>query len=97
MRKTIAILFLVFLVAPREFILILYGENWLYAAELVPPVALFVFLSPLRGLARNFLLSNGAFASVRNIQLLELAQHNDWPVVDTTDRQAALAALAALV
>jgi O-antigen/teichoic acid export membrane protein len=67
------LLTLVFLVAPREFILILYGENWLFAAGLVPLIALFVFLSPLRGLARNFLLSNGQFTSVRNIQLLELA------------------------
>ena len=31
------------------------------------------------------------------LQLLDLAQQNDWPVVDTTDRQEALAALAALV
>lgn len=67
------LLTLVFLVAPREFILILYGENWLFAAGLVPLIAPFVFLSPLRGLARNFLLSNGRFRSVRNIQLLELA------------------------
>jgi PST family polysaccharide transporter len=67
------LLTLVFLAAPREFILILYGDTWLFAAGLVPPVALFVFLSPLRSLARNFLLSNGEFASVRNIQLFELA------------------------
>jgi O-antigen/teichoic acid export membrane protein len=67
------IMTLIFLVAPREFILLLYGENWLFAASLVPLIALFVFLSPLRGLARNFLLSNGCFAAVRNIQLLELA------------------------
>jgi PST family polysaccharide transporter len=73
MLRASLLLTLVFLVAPREFILILYGETWLSAAGLVPLIALFVFLSPLRSLARNFLLSNGCFASVRNIQLLELA------------------------
>jgi O-antigen/teichoic acid export membrane protein len=67
------VLTLIFLAAPREFILILYGENWLYAAGLVPLVAPFVFLSPLRGLSRSFLLSNGCFVAVRNIQMLELA------------------------
>jgi O-antigen/teichoic acid export membrane protein len=73
MLRASLIMTLIFLVAPREFILLLYGENWLFAAGLVPLIALFVFLSPLRGLARNFLLSNGCFVSVRNIQLLELA------------------------
>jgi hypothetical protein len=32
-----------------------------------------VFLAPLRGLTRNFLLANGRFVALRNTQILELA------------------------
>lgn len=63
---------LIIVSAPREFILILFGSNWLFAAGLIPLVSVFVLLSPVRTLCRNFLLSNGQFRSVRNIQLLEL-------------------------
>jgi O-antigen/teichoic acid export membrane protein len=63
---------LIIVSAPREFILILFGSNWLFAARLIPLVSIFVLLSPVRTLCRNFLLSNGRFRPVRNIQLLEL-------------------------
>lgn len=63
---------LVIMCTAKELVEILYGSNWLFAARLVPLIAIFVILQPSRRLSRNFLLSNGYFTKVRNIQLFEL-------------------------
>lgn len=58
--------------AAEELILILYGSNWTFVARLIPLISIFAVLWPARALSRNFLLSSGYFARVRNLQFLEL-------------------------
>ncbi len=63
---------LVFASAANEFILLLYGPAWSEAAPMVPLVAVFVMLAPLKSMSRSFLLSNGYFGRINRIQLAEV-------------------------
>ena len=62
---------LVFASAADEFILLLYGPAWIEAAPMVPLVAVFVMLAPLKSMSRSFLLSNGYFRMLNRIQMAD--------------------------
>lgn len=63
---------LIIVISANELILILYGENWQFAASIIPLLSIFFILFPIKNISRGFFLSNGYFEKLRNIQILEL-------------------------
>lgn len=63
---------LVIVYTASDLIPLLYGSNWDFVIELIPYITVYVILWPVRTISRNFLLSNGEFFDVRNIQVFEL-------------------------
>jgi O-antigen/teichoic acid export membrane protein len=72
MLRASLLITLVFASAAAEFILLLYGPAWIEAAPMVPLVAVFVMLAPLKSMSRSFLLSNGYFRTINRIQMAEV-------------------------
>ena len=57
---------------PEKIIVLLYGENWSIAANIIPWISLFLILNPVRNQFRSYFLANGAFISLRNIHFIEI-------------------------
>ena len=72
MLRASLLITLLFVSAAGEPILLLRGPAWIEAAPMVPLVAVFVMLAPLKAMSRSFLLSNGYFRRVNRIQTAEV-------------------------
>lgn len=70
--RLLACILLIFVILPDGFISTLYGTKWLPAAPYLRVLAIFAFLSPIFGNAKQFLIAVGEVSSLAKIRLIQL-------------------------